>query len=647
VIYLKINKIKINSYGKLQDKEINIKDKINIIYGENESGKSTILKFILNSFYGTSKNKKGKDISDFEKYKPWTGEKFSGKIEYELDNGKKFEVFREFNKKNPKIFNEQLEDISKQFNIDKNKGNDFFYEQTKIDEELFLSTAAILQQEVKLEKNMQNTLIQKIYNIVGTGDDNVSFKRAMERLARRQLDEVGTDRSREKPINIIERKIEKIENEKNELQKYEELKYEIEKNKTDLLQEISKEEIKNNILVEIKNLNEKENLEKEKIKIQEKIINDNSEKIKLLKNKLNEINNEKNKKIDEFKNKKEKIKIKNKKTNKKIIIFFLIVILINIIQWIYIKNRTINYILSLTVPTYLIFYILIKNKLNKKEKNNILNLDEEDNKIKEIENEINLIENNKNNIENEIKNIKNNFNLKNNLEKEKIKKEYFNKIEINDLNNYLNSQNINYLLNDSQNKLNNLKIKLHSLDLDNENVEPKLENYANLEEELERLSEQYVNLKDLNTSIELAKEVLENSYLKMKETVTPKFTQELSKAIYEITDGKYSKVKYNDEIGLVTETENGNYVLVDRLSAGTIDQLYLSLRLSIIKELSEEKIPILLDESFAYYDDERLKNILKYIYKEFNNIQIIIFTCTKREIKILDELKINYNLIKM
>ena len=97
---------------------------------------------------------------------------------------------------------------------------------------------------------------------------------------------------------------------------------------------------------------------------------------------------------------------------------------------------------------------------------------------------------------------------------------------------------------------------------------------------------------------------------------------------------------------MVTELKNGNYVLADRLSTGTIDQLYLSLRLSIIKELSDETIPIFLDESFAYYDDERLKNILKYISEEFANQQIIIFTCTTREQDLLDKLGINYNLIE-
>ena len=85
---LKINKIKINAFGKIKNKEINLENKINLIQGKNEAGKSTLIKFILNSFYGISKNKKGKEYSDFEKYTPWLGEEFSGKIEYELDNKK-------------------------------------------------------------------------------------------------------------------------------------------------------------------------------------------------------------------------------------------------------------------------------------------------------------------------------------------------------------------------------------------------------------------------------------------------------------------------------------------------------------------------------------------------------------------------------
>ena len=156
-----------------------------------------------------------------------------------------------------------------------------------------------------------------------------------------------------------------------------------------------------------------------------------------------------------------------------------------------------------------------------------------------------------------------------------------------------------------------------------------------------------VNLNNLNDSMELAKKALGECYEKMKNTIAPKFTKNLSNNISQITKGKYKNVIFNDDEGLIVEIENGNYVPASKLSVGTIDQLYLSLRLSMVKDLSKEKMPIILDESFAFSDNERLENILKYIYREFYNHQIIIFTCTDREKNILNKNKIKYNLIEL
>ena len=65
------------------------------------------------------------------------------------------------------------------------------------------------------------------------------------------------------------------------------------------------------------------------------------------------------------------------------------------------------------------------------------------------------------------------------------------------------------------------------------------------------------------------------------------------------------------------------------------------------RELCKESMPIILDEAFAYYDEERLENILKYLDAECKDNQIIIFTCTNREKNILDKENINYNLISL
>lgn len=68
---MQIKELQINNFGKLKNKKIELKNGINVISGKNESGKSTLLKFITSMLYGISKNKNGKRISDYEKFTPW------------------------------------------------------------------------------------------------------------------------------------------------------------------------------------------------------------------------------------------------------------------------------------------------------------------------------------------------------------------------------------------------------------------------------------------------------------------------------------------------------------------------------------------------------------------------------------------------
>ena len=86
----------------------------------------------------------------------------------------------------------------------------------------------------------------------------------------------------------------------------------------------------------------------------------------------------------------------------------------------------------------------------------------------------------------------------------------------------------------------------------------------------------------------------------MKKNITPKFTFNLSENIKNITNGKYTNINVNDENGLIVEIQNGEYIPAERLSIGTIDQLYLSLRISMIEEISKEKMPIILDAPLTF-----------------------------------------------
>ena len=623
---MKINNLKINGFGKIENKEINLENKINIIYGKNESGKSTIFNFIVSMLYGCSKLKKGKNISNFEKYKPWNTEEFSGKIKYELDNNKKYEIIRKFKSKNPIIYNENSEDISKQFNNDKTKGINYFYEQTGIDEDLFISTTAVAQEEIKLEKNNENLIIQKITNIASTGEDNTSYKNAINKLNKKQLNEIGTSRSNDRPINKIEKELNELKIKKNNLNNIITNKenFEIENNK--IKTEINNSENKIEIIKNIKEIIEKNKIEKEKINlISENILNYEKE-------------------IDNLKNEKEKISKKtiketNNKNNKLIIeIISLILSIIIFISGFVFKNNIIK-IITL-IPTVVFIATLCINIKNKKK---IKRIKENNKTIKKeeinINNKIEIIEKNikdeklkKELLENKIKNIIN-------IEKEKIKNKYNSEKYIEEL--FLNN-NIENIYEKEIKILNENKLQLHKLEIEKNNMEEKLNNLILIDEKINYLDEQYKELMQKNVSMEYAKNILEKAYIEMKQNITPKFIKNLSEIIKEISDNKYEEIKFNNEDGLIVEKENGEYVSVDKLSVGTIDQLYLAFRLSIIKEILEEKIPIILDEAFAYYDEKRLENILKYLSEKIDN-QIVIFTCTQREKNILNKLNIKYN----
>ena len=200
---------------------------------------------------------------------------------------------------------------------------------------------------------------------------------------------------------------------------------------------------------------------------------------------------------------------------------------------------------------------------------------------------------------------------------------------------------------EEQNYINELKLELTKLEMRQKEIINKIENYTKIEEELSASEEEYENLINYNESIELAKNALENAYIEMRENVTPKFTEDLSNAIKNISNGKYKKVKINEQNELMIETENGNYVPADVLSVGTIDELYLSLRISSINELVEENMPIILDETFAYFDQKRLKNVLKFLNDNYNSRQILILTCTNRECEALENERIPYNKITL
>lgn len=564
---MKIKNLKINSFGNLNEKEIELSDHINIIQGNNESGKSTLLKFISNIFYGTSKNKKGKEFSDYDRYKPWQTEEFSGKLTYTLDDGKKYEIFRDFNKKNPTIYNEQLEDISKQFTIDKTYGNQFFVEQTNVDETMFYSCLVSMQQEVKIDQNVQNALVQKVANLAGTGDDSISYKKAIEKINKKQIEEIGTTRTQGRPINIVKEEKFKLQDEIGELEEYKERKKQIEKEKKDKKLNLKELESTIEIIKKIKIEREKEKLEQEKLKISENLKISQEERKRELEKKRNQLLKEK----EEIKPKNNKQTIKQNNRKNIAIAFTILGIILEILSVIFLRNTIFVAIFLVEIIVSFIWTTLeIKKEKKQKQKEQKINENEIqiqkgiERTIEQIEAEIKILEVNIKESQKQIEEKNQKQNLEKNLIKEKLKLENPKQAETIESLFYISS--VQNELEKLQEEKNTKTLEYHSLELEENNIIPKLEKIVFFEEQLQELKEKEEKLEKDNNAIELAKEILEISYKKMKQSITPKLTEELSKNIKEISNGKYAKINLHEEKGIIIEKENGEYAEAEKLS---------------------------------------------------------------------------------
>lgn len=617
---MKITNVKINNFGSVRQKNINFNEGITVIYGKNESGKSAILKFIQGMFYGLNKNKNGKNISDYERYTPWQGEEFSGKLNYKLNNNKKYEIYRDFRKKNIQILDENAQDITKEYSIDKTKGSQFFIEQVKIEEELFLSTALIEQQSVKLKEKQQEEVLQKIANLINTGKDDISFQKTIQKLNKRLLEQIGTQRSQDRPINIIQDKINQTKLEIQQLKVYQEEKYNKQQNKNEQEVELKKLQLELKFLEELYNIRESKKSNLQKIQWNK------------------QIQQEYQQKIEQLEQTKKKVPVIKKKTLT-IALGLILTVIFELINIILFKNIVIRIAEILSILGLIFWYGI--DYLNKRKKIQTL---KEGNET--IQNKINILQNEINEKSQEAEEIQEKIN-KEYLLKEEILKNYYNKIiEKDKLKKYFNIEEVKPNIEFLQNKINEIKLNIHRIEIEQSNILPKLENLNSLQEQLEYLQEQYEQLLEERNCIQIAKEEIEKAYEQMKNTIAPKFTISLSENMKQISNGKYQNIKIQNENTIVVETQEGNYVNADMLSIGTIDQLYLSLRLGVINNV-KEAIPIFLDETFAFFDDERLKNILQYLANQYSDRQIIIFTCTNREKLILEAEKINFTLVNL
>lgn len=238
-----IKELNILSFGKFKNKKITFNNGLNIIYGENEAGKSTMHKFIEAMFYGLYiPNKKNRILGRaYYKYLPWNSDTYKGILKYTYGKNT-FRIERNFLKEKEEIniYNEQTgKDISKKIKYNKNTrllepGTDFF----GMNHTVFSNTISVGQLSSKTDEELTKEVKDKIINLSKSKDESISIKNVLSALDKKK-DEIGTKNRKKSPLGQSVLRHNALKEEKNEILEIKKYVFERAKEIKDLKKELS------------------------------------------------------------------------------------------------------------------------------------------------------------------------------------------------------------------------------------------------------------------------------------------------------------------------------------------------------------------------------------------------------------------------
>jgi len=157
-----------------------------------------------------------------------------------------------------------------------------------------------------------------------------------------------------------------------------------------------------------------------------------------------------------------------------------------------------------------------------------------------------------------------------------------------------------------------------------------------LKARLDTLNRRISRLEDTYHALELAQNALRNAASVLQRRFAPKIAKRAQELFASVTDGRYQRVALGEDLSISASAQEENTLYSAQWrSDGTIDQLYLALRLAVAGELTPNA-PLVLDDALVRFDDERLKRTLQLLTEEAKEKQVIVFTCQSREKSLLD-----------
>lgn len=558
-----IKKLYLRHFGKYHKRELELQKGINLIYGPNEAGKTTIKDFIISMFYGVERLRGiAARTDEYTRHEPFDSSGYSGSMELE-QAGKAYLIDRSF-RKDQKSLKVYRQDTGRELDT----GECLSLPETlaDIDKNGYINTLCISSHGAAYGQDLQEEFRQYMMNINATKAGNLNLKDAYnylnsqkKALNRKGLESELQNLSRKMTEVHLEEGLEQIGRERDEL----EAKLVQVSGQSEQVQQDSSEE---------KGQEQKERKKEEK-----------SEKTSLF-----HMSREEKKQMDP--------QLRQIMNFIKLLLVFGIVALVLLL--IFLLPVSLHYkgwlcVIALVISLYVWFMGRIKAQNKKKKGSSDAGDTSSEGMVSERQEK---------------------------------------KVDVK-----TGEEGTARVLEYSR-KLADLQVQENDL----------LKEYAKqqdlqlrYEEVKKRMAEVEFELQAIDLALNTIQELSGNIY----DQYGPGISRRVSEMVSRITKGQYTDVKLDEQLNIKVCKDN-RYMGAEFLSTGTLEQIYLAVRLAVAEEMSQAGMPLLLDDIFGAYDDARLEAVLQCL-ASYGAEQVILFTASDRLADALDQTDIDYNYIEI
>lgn len=631
-----IKDIQLTNFGKFNHKMVSLQPGVNIVYGENEAGKTTLHTFIRGMLFGIEKQRGKASSKDlYTKYEPWENPaNYQGMMRIE-SNGVNYRIERNFNKEH-KMF--KVIDEDQGIELSEDKIEELF---AGLDENCYYNTISISQLGSVTDKELETILKNYAANLGTTKSMEIDIKEAYSDLdaQRKKIivdNKIGEEeliikeiKKAEDQLEISDREqrtiIASIEQKKESASRLAEQKKELSAKDAKRLEELAKQnERKDNLYQDIINYttdSEKyaaslEKIQNHKDELQQQLTSkgvDSWETMEWLTDKITH------------------------KSNMPVVFIILMMACIGTAIGFIAGNYQMMYdrqywmkpaIFGMAAGGFLILSI-IKYFYNKKKRNKKMEA------LKELKLVMDKLDAAKHE---EVYVARQLANKKEALHKtqEMIKAEEEKNLDVEDYSEELKD------LEAQEREINEAVSKAQWV------LEQKQEHDIETNKTIDDLKARHEKIKDAKieiAAIEDAKKNIEEIANEIRNSFGKKLNERASYYMAQITNGKYDNLSIDERLNISINSKQA-LISASKLSKGTIEQIYMSLRLAAADIIFEkDKKPILLDDAFVMYDNKRMGNTMKFMAE--NMEQVVIFSCHTREKVMADRLGIDYNFIRL